>query len=68
MNIFRVIPVDEPSPKSLKNVFSQILPFDHMNYELPKSRIRYRMRSPRTLEILHQFGFCVQLNITFKNL
>ena len=39
MNIMRVIPVDEPSPKSLKNIFSEFLPSNHTNYELSISSI-----------------------------
>ena len=45
MNIMRVIPVDEPSPKSLKNIFSEILLPKHSNQKL--AILGHRMRSKR---------------------
>lgn len=45
MKIVRVIPVDEPSPKSLKNIFSEIVPSKHANRQSPSLSIPRRMQS-----------------------
>ena len=67
MNIFRVIPVDEPSPKSLKNVFSEIFPSNHTNYELTVIRIRFGVYAHLLLGTLHLFSLSIQLNTTIIN-